>query len=341
MKIIIIASDIHSGGGKTLLNDFLSAASKMNLINFHVLVDQRYDSKKYFQDNIFFTFVSKFQRIFYVNRTVKKLANEDDIIINFSDLPTFSVHKATTIQYIQNQYLIDNLSTKGLHWFVRLRLLFEKIAFSIFLRNSDYLFIQNLVMQDLLLNLGFSKNIIKVMPFKDIEQVASIEKKLENSFLYVASDDSHKNHSNLIAAWKLLAKQGNYPTLILTIDGNTFLHRQITEKIKKYNLQINIESNLSRLELLGYYNKVSALIYPSFFESLGLPLIEASNFNLPVIASELDYVRDLIDPTETFDPNSPRSIARAVNRFMGNTDNKTRILSAVAFSKDLATYAEK
>ena len=45
-------------------------------------------------------------------------------------------------------------------------------------------------------------------------------------------------------------------------------------------------------------------------------MIEARQAGLPIIASELDYVRDLIDPEESFDPNSPRSIALAVKRLM-------------------------
>ena len=45
MKIIIIASDIHSGGGKVMPNDILSAAVKMKSINFYVLADSRYGDK--------------------------------------------------------------------------------------------------------------------------------------------------------------------------------------------------------------------------------------------------------------------------------------------------------
>ncbi|MGH8848481.1 MAG: glycosyltransferase, partial [Polaromonas sp.] len=36
----------------------------------------------------------------------------------------------------------------------------------------------------------------------------------------------------------------------------------------------------------------------------------------PILASELDYVRDVCSPVQTFDPASPVSIARAVKRFL-------------------------
>ena len=33
-----------------------------------------------------------------------------------------------------------------------------------------------------------------------------------------------------------------------------------------------------------------------------MPLAEAKSIGLPVICSELDFVRDIIDPIETFNP---------------------------------------
>ena len=67
----------------------------------------------------------------------------------------------------------------------------------------------------------------------------------------------------------------------------------------------------------GLYGKASALIYPSTLESYGLPLLEARAAGLPILTGELDYVRDIVDPEQTFDPRSALSIARAVKRFMG------------------------
>ena len=341
MKIIIIASDIHSGGGKVMLNDLLSAALKMNSINFYVMVDSRYDRELFSSENIFFTEISKFQRIFYVNKMVGNLVNKEDVIINISDLPTFCRYKCTIVQYVMNRYFIDDYPTTGLRIIVRLRLAIEKIAFSLYLKNADHIFVQNLVMKDLLLNLGYSQNMIRVIPFKNVDKVKFNGQKLEESFIYVASGEIYKNHLNLISAWSILAEENIYPSLFLTIDDSTTLYNEISIQIQKYNLKIFIKSNLARDELLSYYGQVSALIYPSFFECFGIPLVEASNYNLPVIASELDYVRDLIDPVETFDPNSPRSIARAVKRFICQEEKRNTVLSAEAFNKELVLYAKK
>jgi glycosyltransferase involved in cell wall biosynthesis len=240
-----------------------------------------------------------------------------------------------------NRYFIDNYSTSGLPLFVRLRLALEKLAFTFYLKNADFIFVQNIVMQDLLINLGYSKEITRVIPYKNVDNLNFSDKKIDNSFIYVASGEIYKNHVNLLTAWSILAEEGIFPILILTIDDNTLLYEDISNQVKKYKLEVYIKPKLPREDLLSYYGRVSALIYPSFFECFGIPLLEASNSNLPIIASELDYVRDLIDPDETFDPHSPRSIARAVKRFLKCEEKRNNVLTAEAFNKELISYANK
>ena len=126
-----------------------------------------------------------------------------------------------------------------------------------------------------------------------------------------------------------------YPKLILTIDENTSLHDSIVEKSRKYGLNIDVMPNLERGEILKLYKLSTALIFPSYFESYGLPLVEANHYKLPVIASELDFVRDILDPVETFDPNSAKSISRSVKRFLKIQEKKTDIVAPVEFIKNV------
>jgi glycosyltransferase involved in cell wall biosynthesis len=88
------------------------------------------------------------------------------------------------------------------------------------------------------------------------------------------------------------------------------------------------------------YGQAGALIYPSTFESFGLPLIEARQARLPVLASELDYVRDVLDPEQSFDPESAVSIARAVKRFMGVDEQPLPLLDATQFMASVLEKAE-
>jgi glycosyltransferase involved in cell wall biosynthesis len=142
--------------------------------------------------------------------------------------------------------------------------------------------------------------------------------KAGQGFLYVASGEPHKNHRSLVEAWTLLAEEGIRPGLCLTLDKSRFsdLCGWIEDKAKHMGLNIANVGSISPQDLDRVYKKSLALIYPSDFESLGLPLIEARCAGLPILAAERDYVRDVVDPEETFDPGSPVSIARAVKRFL-------------------------
>jgi glycosyltransferase involved in cell wall biosynthesis len=90
-------------------------------------------------------------------------------------------------------------------------------------------------------------------------------------------------------------------------------------------LQIQNLGTIDAAAMAAAYVRTDALIYPSLLESFGLPLIEASVAGVPIIAAELDYVRDVVSPVQTFDPASAISIARAVKRFCGFMSDEIRI----------------
>ena len=79
------------------------------------------------------------------------------------------------------------------------------------------------------------------------------------------------------------------------------------------------------------YKCAGALIFPSASESFGLPLVEAAACGLPIVAAETDYVRDVVIPLETFDPESAVSIARAVRRFLGCPETPGPVMTASEF----------
>jgi len=131
----------------------------------------------------------------------------------------------------------------------------------------------------------------------------------------------------------MLAAEGICPILCLTLDEkrDRKLVAWIHDKVQEHGLKILNVGWVSQTELVELYRQTKALIYPSSFESFGLPLIEARNANLAIIASERDYVRDIVDPEETFDPSSPRSIARAVKRFLGRPEKTLPVSDALSF----------
>ena len=74
----------------------------------------------------------------------------------------------------------------------------------------------------------------------------------------------------------------------------------------------------------------------SFVESFGMPLIEAKQLGLAIVAAELDYVRDVVTPIETFNPNSSVSIFLSVLRYLGEPSPLVELKSPHEFISYLA-----
>lgn len=154
-------------------------------------------------------------------------------------------------------------------------------------------------------------------------------------FVYVASAEPHKNHAALLAAWCQLAEQGVRPSLALTLSLSSPLVELVARSRARWALNVTNLGPLTPEEISNLYSQAGALIYPSFTESLGLPLIEASRACLPIVAAELDYVRDIVEPVETFDPHSPTSIARAVKRHLGMVSSTQPIHGPEVFLREV------
>ena len=337
MIIFVNASNIHTGGGKVILNDFISATKYFDQINFKIYVDSRYNSTEFERNNVSFNITKKKQR-FLVCFEIEKQTHNDDIVIYLTNIPPIIRHKCKTVLVQSNRFVVDYFSLSGFSIVTKIRLYTEKLLFFINKNKIDYIVVQSDSMSSVLQNKGINKNKILIIAYKNIEEektkVLNYQRQ-NNTFLYVSSDDPHKNHKKLIEAWCLLSKENIFPKLILTIDKNTSLHSYIIKKVEKNGLNIDIIPNLERGKILNLYKQSTALIFPSFFESYGLPLVEANHYDLPVIGSELDFVRDILDPVETFDPNSAKSISRSVKRFMKIKEKKTDIVAPVEFIKSV------
>lgn len=326
-RLFIHAPNIHQGGGGSLLAAMLDQLPE-NLV-FTLLLDSRMPLPKKISQ---FMHVKQFPpTIFGRIRAEKWLADnakEDDVVLCFGNLPPLFRVRAKTAVYLQNRLLVDYVDLDSFQLRTKFRLKIERLWLALRMNNVDEYFVQTPTMKELLENRIDGRLPVHLSPFTSTvndyaRRVRARESKKHNvQFLYVASGEPHKNHRRLIEAWCLLAEEGVFPKLTLTLDGAFFseLCQWIDEKRMEYRLRVVLAGEKSPEELRQLYNVSDALIYPSLVESLGLPLIEARQAGLPILASERDYVRDVIDPEESFDPLSSRSIARAVKRFLGRTE---------------------
>jgi glycosyltransferase involved in cell wall biosynthesis len=314
MKIIVYAGNVHQGGGQKLLTSLILAIEQPAIL----FVDSRYQLPTILNNQIEIIQInpnikSRLKAEFYL----KRLSRSDDMVICFGNLPPLLKISGRVFVYLQNRYLCTNTSLKGFPIKDKLRIFLERAWLRLFLRNAKII-VQGVTMKRNVYSFLGQNSMI--MPFFNSDKSANpkIEADYHYDYLYVASGEPHKNHLKLIAAWILLSEYGLNPSLRLTLnlENDTLLSRTISDKIKKYKLNISSQVASSG-EIKKLYTQSKTLIYPSFFESFGLPLLEARDNGLTIIASERDYVRDVIVPHYTFDPDSELSVARAVMRHIG------------------------
>ena len=143
-----------------------------------------------------------------------------------------------------------------------MRLYYERIQFNLFHDNCDKLIVQSPSMKNILINKGIDPNKILILTCLNYNELIKTKSKLKKTntdeiiFLYVASSDPHKNHMNLLKAWIQLSLENCFPKLILTIDQHNNLFDEVIRISKKYQLNLEIKSNLDRKELFQLYKEL-------------------------------------------------------------------------------------
>jgi len=340
-RLFIHATNVHHGGGKSLLTALLqSIPANLKVV---ALLDSRMILPSDIAGNleIRFTLPSIWQRLKSEWWLVQNI-HPQDVVLCFGNLPPLFKLQGHVAVFIQNRFLVGRIALGDFPIKSRLRLALERLWLLRRTVNADEFIVQTPSMKTALLSLGcVRKQPVHVRPFASMPGDCQRKMGHENGgqeykqydFIYVASGEPHKNHRQLVKAWCLLAEQGLFPSLCLTVDPSvsTELCAWMDKQKLRYKLKLENVGFIPHKQILQLYTQAHALIYPSRFESFGLPLIEARQADLPVLAAELDYVRDILDPEQSFDPDSSVSIARAVKRHLGMGEIPVQLLDATKF----------
>ena len=141
---------------------------------------------------------------------------------------------------------------------------------------------------------GFAASKIVVKP--NFSADPGIEQRTDGEYaLFVGRLSQEKGLNILLTAWQ------NLPDIPLKIVGNGPLLRNIQETMKKNQLnQVELLGKLERDSVLKIMKKARYLIIPSIcYENLPLTLVEAFSLGLPVIATGLGSLENLVSNRHT------------------------------------------
>lgn len=118
-------------------------------------------------------------------------------------------------------------------------------------------------------------------------------------FVYPATLYVYKNHRILLKALQILKERNKDEyrriKVHLTIRKEDMSSQEGLDEIAD---AIVFEGVIPFKRLMSYYKSMDALLFPSYIESFGLPLLEAAGVGIPIIASDLPYVHDVVGEYE-------------------------------------------
>ena len=137
-------------------------------------------------------------------------------------------------------------------------------------------------------------------PLDDLSKYKNNTPFQKNCFFYPAGNYVYKNHQCIFEATTILNINSiNNFEIALTID----------EKEKKRN--ITYLGKMPFNKVIEKYNS-STLIFPSYIETLGLPLLEARDMGTIILSADCPYSREALEGYENayfFDPHRPKELA--------------------------------
>ena len=303
-KILIDACYLNSKGGIVILNKLLDSITVKTLKQYLVLIDFRSSNLttlKRFDLEIIKK--NELSRIWFYLKNYNNIKS----ILCLSNFPPPIVINAPVFVYFHN-VLFFSSKNKNMSRLERLKFSLKNIYLK-FLNDKDYNWlVQTQIVKNLLVEYNkFRNEKIFVSPIFSLNDNNLNEKK--DFFIYPTSKIKNKNNENLVKAFvEASRKTEKNVTLYIT------LHRKdlnFNFKLPK-SLKIKFLGEVEHDDLMKLISEAKYLIFPSFEESFGLPLIEAKHNFCIILASDKEYVKELIDADFYFNPKDIKDISSQI-----------------------------
>lgn len=136
------------------------------------------------------------------------------------------------------------------------------------------------------------------------------------TFFYPASAYVYKNHWLILKACQKLKEIHTIGyRVIFTLTGKENPYAaELKSFVEKNALPIQFIGQISRQEVFEWYSR-STLLFPSYIETFGMPLLEARLLGAPVLAADTPFAKEILDGYERcrfYNQNDAEQLAEAM-----------------------------
>lgn len=173
-----------------------------------------------------------------------------------------------------------------------------------------------------------SNNKTNILPFKKY-------------FVYPSAPIVHKNNEVAVMGFDMFnSRHNNQYRLVFT----SSFDEDTKNKLTKLSNKLYFTGNVSDSDLANIYENTNAVLFASLSEGLGMPVLEAMQYNKPIACSDIPVLTEISNKAIfAFKPNSPKSIAESLEKTLNKTtfDSKSSLYNKVLSKYSWQKSAQK
>lgn len=257
-------------------------------------------------------------------KIVKEL--DPDLVISLQNMPIKRckvrqfVYLHQSLQYCPKKFSLLKGEERGL----AIRQKFISFLIKNAMPKAEHIFVQTQWIKDATVKwLRRDEKEITIVPVRVNTDGISIKEYTgaeSRTFFYPARAEIYKNHSLIMEACKILKERGvsDYRVLLtMQRDENPYAER-ITASAE--SLPVAYIGAVSYEEIWDIYSR-SILLFPSYLETCGLPMLEARRAGALILASDMPFSHEALDgyPNAAFfGINGPEKLAELMQKCLEN-----------------------
>lgn len=332
--IVISGINMVEGGIFTILDNCLQKISEYNSDSFLKIYALVNDKSKFNYPNIEYIEFPKskkkwLNRLYYEYFYFKKLSKKlkPTIWLSLHDMSPNVICKKQFLYYHHpTTFYKATLKDWKFDYKIGLFSLFYKGLTQINLKKNHTVFVQQHWIKEKF-EQAYKINNIKIAKPEFTEQISIQNIDLDTNkihFFYPSFPRSFKNFEVILEAISFLSEETKAKTqfhFTTVKDAKTKYAKFVFDKYNHLS-NVNFMGEISREELLSYYNSIDCLLFPSKLETWGLPISEAKSYNKPMFLANLPYAKEAVGNYENisfFEPTNSKELAQLITEFVNKT----------------------
>lgn len=310
-------------------NQYYLFLSKMN----HQIYQIKQDNFK----NIIYNFPAqnRLLRIFYeqfvLPREIKKY--KIDILFSPTNVVPLKMKCASVVMVFDLHWFFFS------HLFSKLRSFYMTKMIKNAIKKADVILtLSNSSKNDIIKLFNICTDKIKITPCsvfgddnkRSLDGLSAFKEKKEPYILFVGQTHKRKNIISIIKAYFILKKDNNIPHKLLLVGRPGDAQKEVEKLVFELNLIefVKIIGHTTDKQLADFYKNADLFVYPSLYEGFGIPVLEAMNFKVPVITSNMSSLPEVASQSAILvDPYKIDDLVSAILKVLQNKSLREKMIA--------------